>query len=220
MNAFLQKALTAIVLLVIFLFLFLYPPPFVTALFVVAILIYIIFFEWQKIIAALGLNKYFFPITIIYPILPATLVAYMCTDYSYRILIFFMVFLIFANDTGGYIIGSLIGKHKLAPSISPKKTWEGFLGGYLFTLMMLYLILFFSKPTASTSFLFLFSLSVSILATAGDLFESFLKRKVGIKDSGSILPGHGGLLDRFDSFLTVIFLFFALRHYLLKIFDI
>jgi len=144
----------------------------------------------------------------------------MCTDCHYRALLFFMVLLIFANDTGGYIVGSLIGKHKIAPSISPKKTWEGFLGCYLFTLTMLYLLLYAAESQYSLQFLFLFSFAVTVAATAGDLFESFLKRKAGIKDSGSILPGHGGLLDRFDSFLTVIFLFFALKDYLLKIFNI
>jgi len=218
MKAFFPRVLTAIALLTIFLFLFSYPPPLVTALSVVAILLYVIFFEWQKIISFK--NRFFLPATIVYLILPAALIAYMCADHSYRMLIFVMVLLIFANDTGGYVIGSLLGKHKLAPRISPKKTWEGFFGGYLFTLTMLFLIFYFSKSQYSLPFLFLFSFSVSAIATTGDLFESFLKRNVGIKDSGSILPGHGGLLDRFDSFLAVIFLFFALRHYLLKIFNI
>jgi len=218
MNAFFKRVLTAAALVAVFLFLFLYTPPLVTALSIIAILLYIIFFEWQKIISFK--NKFFLPITILYPILPFTLIAYMCTDCHYRALLFFMVLLIFANDTGGYIVGSLIGKHKIAPSISPKKTWEGFLGCYLFTLTMLYLLLYAAESQYSLQFLFLFSFAVTVAATAGDLFESFLKRKAGIKDSGSILPGHGGLLDRFDSFLTVIFLFFALKDYLLKIFNI
>jgi len=218
MSTFLQRLFTAIFLLIIFLFPFLYAPPLATSLSVIAILFYILFFEWKKIISFRG--KYFLPVTILYPILPAILIAYMCADYNYRMLIFIMTLLLFANDTGGYIIDSLIGKYKLAPTISPKKTWEGFLGGYTFTLLMFYLILFFSEADFSMSFLFLFSLSVSVIATTGDLLESFLKRKAGIKDSGAILPGHGGLLDRFDSFLTVIFLFFILRNYLLNVFNV
>ena len=218
MSAFLQRLLTAIVLFSTVLFFFLHFPPLVTSLAVIAILLYIIFFEWQKIINFK--NKFFLPITLAYPIFPALLIAYMCADYDYRILIFFMIFLIFANDTGGYIVGSLCGKHRLAPTISPKKTWEGFLGGYIFTTIMLFLILYFNESHYSLSFLLLFSFAISAIATIGDLFESFLKRKVGIKDSGSILPGHGGLLDRFDSFLTVIFLFFILRNYLLVVFNI
>ena len=107
------------------------------------------------------------------------------------------------SDTGAYCVGSLIGKHRLFERISPKKSWEGFWGGIAFNLVLAYIL--------STQFNVLsqlewygLAITVSIFATLGDLCESLLKRTLQIKDSGSILPGHGGMLDRFDSSLMAI----------------
>ena len=108
--------------------------------------------------------------------------------------------LIWVNDTFAYIIGKSIGRHKLFPSISPKKTIEGFFGGLVFACAASY---FIHKFTGSLNFNIWFSLAVvmSTLGTFGDLIESKLKREAGVKDSGTLMPGHGGLYDRLDSVL-------------------
>lgn len=111
----------------------------------------------------------------------------------------FFVF-IWVNDTGAYLVGSNIGKHRLFERISPKKSWEGFWGGVVFVLLAAYLFsLFFDRFTVY-EWLGM-GLVVSVFSTWGDLCESLLKRTIHIKDSGSLLPGHGGMLDRVDSVL-------------------
>lgn len=111
-------------------------------------------------------------------------------------------YLIWINDTCAYLAGSLFGKHKLAPEISPGKTIEGTIGGAVFAAGISYVV-YQIFPEIDLKHWIIISLIISIFGTIGDLFESFLKRKAGIKDSGNILPGHGGILDRFDSLLFV-----------------
>ena len=108
--------------------------------------------------------------------------------------------LIWTNDTFAYIVGKSFGRHKLFPSISPKKTIEGFFGGLVFACIASY---FIHKFTHSLNFNIWLSLAVvmSTLGTFGDLIESKLKREAGVKDSGTLMPGHGGLYDRLDSIL-------------------
>ena len=105
-----------------------------------------------------------------------------------------------ASDTFAYFTGSLLGSHKLCPSISPNKTVEGFLGSIVGTTAAVAALghLFFGFPLMDMAVL---GLCISLLATRGDLVESVMKRHTGIKDSGSLIPGHGGVLDRFDSVL-------------------
>jgi phosphatidate cytidylyltransferase len=112
----------------------------------------------------------------------------------------FVIALVWINDTFAYIIGSLIGKHKMAPVLSPGKTWEGFLGGLILTMLSGWIIWNFSGLFTLWGCL-LISILVSSLGFAGDLFESGLKRTVKVKNTGRLLPGHGGILDRFDSLL-------------------
>ena len=120
--------------------------------------------------------------------------------------------LIWVNDTGAYCVGSLTakrpqGNHKMAPHVSPKKSWEGLIGGVVFTLaaaMVLYQYGWFDGLHAEHngwSLALLFGLLTSVFGTLGDLMESLFKRSIGVKDSGRFLPGHGGVLDRFDSIL-------------------
>ena len=125
---------------------------------------------------------------------------------------------LWVNDTGAYCIGSLLGRHKLFPRISPAKSWEGSIGGALFVLAIAYGIGWLDNMEiadaehTSTVFMGMLSipewlglgLTVAVFGTWGDLVESLLKRTLGVKDSGSILPGHGGMLDRFDSSLLAI----------------
>jgi len=218
MRAFLIRTVTSLALIATALYLFVYAYPIVTVTAAIAALLYILIFEYPK------LFDYKKPLSwlimLVYPILPFALATYMCAFYNYRILIFYMAILTSCHDTGGYLAGSLFGKHKLAPNISPKKSWEGFLGGYILVIIALLVIAYIQNATPSKFFIFSFAFAISILATIGDLFESYLKRKADIKDTGKILPGHGGFLDRLDSYLAVIFLFYILRDYLVHIFNI
>ncbi len=118
---------------------------------------------------------------------------------------------IWINDTAAYVVGSLIGKNKLIEHISPKKTIEGFVGGLFITVAVGYLFGSMSDsfnvdilPHTSIIFWVLFALIAVLSGTIGDLFESLIKRTYGFKDSGRLLPGHGGMLDRIDSLLFAI----------------
>lgn len=114
------------------------------------------------------------------------------------------IFLIlWTNDSMAYVLGSLLGKHKIAANISPGKSWEGFIGGTVFAVIIGIINAVLFQEINMTNWIII-ALLVVIFGTLGDFFESKLKREIGIKDSGTILPGHGGLLDRFDSLLFAI----------------
>ncbi len=120
--------------------------------------------------------------------------------------------IIWVNDTFAYLVGSTLGKHRLFERISPKKSWEGFIGGAVASVVAGYVFSLFETDLVWWQWL-IFSLLVVVFGTFGDLMESLIKRSVGVKDSGRIIPGHGGLLDRFDSMLLavpVIFLYLQL----------
>ncbi len=110
---------------------------------------------------------------------------------------------IWINDTGAYCVGSTCGKHRLFERISPKKSWEGSIGGGVLAILISLVMAHF-YPFMSVFAWIGFALTVVVFGTWGDLVESLFKRQLGIKDSGSILPGHGGWLDRFDSALLAI----------------
>jgi phosphatidate cytidylyltransferase len=110
---------------------------------------------------------------------------------------------VWLNDTGAYLVGSMFGKRKLFERISPKKSWEGFWGG-LSTVLLSSQVFAWLFPEVSRYNWLAFSGCIVLFATCGDLIESLLKRSAGVKDSGSILPGHGGMLDRFDSIILAI----------------
>jgi len=113
-----------------------------------------------------------------------------------------VIFSLWINDTMAYLVGSIIGRTPLSP-ISPKKTWEGTIGGIVLTIVAFCLVPYFTKQLTVTHVAIITGLS-AISGTFGDLFESKLKRMAGVKDSGSIMPGHGGFLDRFDSLLFAV----------------
>jgi len=113
-------------------------------------------------------------------------------------------------DIGGYVAGNLFGKHKLAPVISPGKTWEGFFGGLCSQLLLIAVLIFFVPVAVSPLVLLLLIIPVSLYSVLGDLFESMLKRQQGVKDSSQILPGHGGVLDRIDGLMAALPLFILL----------
>jgi phosphatidate cytidylyltransferase len=110
---------------------------------------------------------------------------------------------VWANDVFAYLVGSTMGRHKMAPRVSPNKSWEGFAAGTLFTVLVWAALALLPENTLALPALIGIGLSISIAAVVGDLIESRLKREAGVKDSGSVLPGHGGFLDRFDSLILV-----------------
>lgn len=117
-----------------------------------------------------------------------------------------MFILIWVNDTGAFCVGSLIGKHKLFERISPKKSWEGFVGGLAFCLIASAAVFYIWADNLNGITLpemLVYGAIVCVFSTWGDLVESMIKRALGVKDSGNILPGHGGILDRIDSLLLV-----------------
>jgi phosphatidate cytidylyltransferase len=120
-----------------------------------------------------------------------------------------IIFSLWINDTMAYIVGSIIGKTPLS-KISPKKTWEGTIGGVILTIVVISLLAQFTHRLSVVDAAVMSGLA-AVCGTFGDLFESKLKRMAGVKDSGSIMPGHGGFLDRFDSllFATVVVWFYA-----------
>ncbi|MFD1467566.1 phosphatidate cytidylyltransferase [Hymenobacter caeli] len=117
--------------------------------------------------------------------------------------VFCLIVLVWAADTGAYFAGKNFGRHKLAPSISPGKTWEGWAGGALLALVTGWAFGQFVPDIPLTHRLVAAGV-VAVFGPLGDLAESMLKRSAGVKDSGTFLPGHGGLLDRFDAFLLVL----------------
>ncbi len=122
--------------------------------------------------------------------------------YHYE-LILGILLVLWANDTGAYLVGSRLGKRKLFQRISPKKSWEGALGGATLALIVSYSIACYC-PKLSKSLWLGIGAAIVIAGTYGDLVESMLKRSLKLKDSGEVLPGHGGFLDRFDSFLLAV----------------
>ncbi len=138
-----------------------------------------------------------------YPSIPLAFMT-ICPIERLPLLIFALLWI---NDSGAYIVGSLTGRHKLYPSISPNKTWEGFIGGTVLTLIGTFILDrycagFFGMTEVPLWIWMLIGISTCVFGTIGDLIESKIKRYYGVKDSGHWIPGHGGILDRIDSFLV------------------
>lgn len=213
---FILRLISGITFGVIFWSVYIFLPPFCFTILLSVILAIVVIFEWKN---------FYHPRTIwywlylpFYPLLPFLLIMYLNHVAIYRDLLLYLFILAFAHDTGSYMVGSLWGKHKIFPLISPKKTWEGFFGGYLFALIGMRLTLWEKGCKACNwSFIFFFTLVCCILLFFGDILESKLKRRAGIKDSGTLLPGHGGFLDRFDGILFTAFFFYVLRNWLITV---
>ena len=158
---------------------------------------------------------------IVLPFVFITKISFGIKDYNPKIIIGLFI-IIWTNDTFAYIVGKSIGKNKLFERISPKKTIEGFVGGVVFAVLAGYLISkLYIKPNPSFSeksitIWTIIALLAGIFGTIGDLIESKFKRIAGVKDSGKIMPGHGGILDRLDSVIFVapiVFLFYQILNY-------
>jgi phosphatidate cytidylyltransferase len=163
-----------------------------------ATFISILFSKKEEAVQELG-KKF---LSVVYIALPYTLIVmipFLNTQFEFiNISILGVFILVWVNDTFAFLIGSMMGKHKLLERISPNKTWEGFLGGMIFTIVGAYVMAYFFEEISFNKWV-VFALIVSTFGVLGDLIESMFKRQAGVKDSGNLIPGHGGILDRMDS---------------------
>jgi phosphatidate cytidylyltransferase len=172
----------------------------------------------NKTIKIDSFSKYIYLIGyIILPFVIMTKIPFGINGYNPKILISIFI-LIWTNDSFAYIVGKSIGKTKLFERISPKKTIEGFMGGVVFSVIASYLISkYYIEIAEGKMFIWIIiALIVGVFGTTGDLIESKFKRFAGVKDSGKIMPGHGGVLDRLDSVIFVapiVFLFYQILNY-------
>ncbi|MCW3160472.1 phosphatidate cytidylyltransferase [Chryseobacterium oryctis] len=157
--------------------------------------------------------------TVIYVALPFSFALgipkYSTFENTFSLEVLFLFILIWSSDTFAYLVGKFFGKHKMAPKISPKKTWEGYIGGVVLTLVLSYFIEKYHHDLRGNWMVVGFL--VAAFAPLGDLVESQLKRNFAVKDSGNIIPGHGGVLDRLDSFIIcapVVYLYFILEKFI------
>jgi len=150
-------------------------------------------------------NVAFIMLAMVYIGVPFSLLTFVAIDRGeyYPNLVFALLAMNWINDTGAYLVGSRFGKTPLFPSISPKKTWEGSLGGMAATLLLSLIICNVFGELRTIDWIVL-SAIVVVFGSLGDLVESMLKRSVKVKDSGHLLPGHGGMLDRFDAFIFLL----------------
>lgn len=182
----------------------------------------ILFLFYDNIQSVSTSSKYLYLLGyIVLPFIFIVKISFGTNDYNPKIILGLFI-LIWTNDTFAYLVGKSMGKHKLFERVSPKKTIEGFIGGVIFAAFAGFLIskLYIQpKPEFSSKSILIWTiiaLIVSIFGTIGDLIESKFKRIAGVKDSGSIMPGHGGILDRLDSVIFVapiIFLFYQILYY-------
>ena len=170
----------------------------------VLFLIAALYVQKSDLIKSLSVNF----LGIIYVILPLSLLNYLVFPaghnyvYTHRIVLGIFT-LVWINDSGAYLFGIMLGRHKLLPRVSPKKSWEGLMGGTLLTLIAAFWMDTLMGILTQINWMVL-AIIVSVFGVFGDLTESMIKRNAGMKDSGSIMPGHGGVLDRFDSLLFVV----------------
>ena len=218
MTEFGKRLITSFFLGSLFWFLFAYLPPIYFSLILLSILVLIIVFEWRRFFTVYQ-SAYWLTLPF-YPVFPFILLIIMNQNPLYHDLLLELFVIVASLDTGSYIIGSVFGKHKICPRISPQKTWEGFIGGYALAVLSLVFIMFYEQRKVLPLWLIMgFTLIICILALCGDLFESWLKRRAHIKHSGTMLPGHGGFLDRFDGILFAVFFFYLFKDQLVRFFD-
>lgn len=210
MNALLKNFLIRTITTVFFVvpawYCFVYKPPLVTTIGLIIIAAWIIFVELPCLVSPRLWQ--FYALALLYICFPFYVMIGMNQHVFFRLYLMGAAFWVFLHDAGAYVVGTLFGRHKMAPDISAGKTWEGFMGGLLavvawnmYSVVTVYKSTFFSTRSL---FFIGFSITFASVATLGDLFESWLKRRAGVKDSGWILPGHGGVLDRLDSLLFVM----------------
>ena len=181
---FVQRFITGIALGIGFWIVFCYFPPVCFSLVLLLILLLIIIFEWTHLFPVSAPT--FWALLPFYLIIPFGLLISLNHSVMYHDLLFILFIVVFSFDTGSYIVGNLVGKTPILIAISPKKTWEGALGGYIFAYLgALFIIVEQGYKVPSLLLLAIITFVTCILALLGDLFESFLKRRVHLKDSGN-----------------------------------
>ncbi|VEC00661.1 Phosphatidate cytidylyltransferase [Cedecea lapagei] len=135
---------------------------------------------------------------------------YDINHYSGSIWLLYVMFLVWGADSGAYLFGKMFGKHKLAPKVSPGKTWQGFIGGLATSAVISVLFGMWANLNVAPAVLLTCSIVAALASVLGDLTESMFKREAGIKDSGHLIPGHGGILDRIDSLTAAVPVFACL----------
>jgi len=210
-----KRFITGTIIATGFWFVFFYCSTIVFSVTLAGILCTILIKEWTLLFKQSSYR--FWLLMPFYPILPFALLIYMNQHPEYHMLLYYLFLTVFTFDTSAYITGSIIGYHKIIPKISPHKTLEGCLGGFIGALIALYAALWEKNSTLSYTTIIGLTLIICIIAFCGDIFESMLKRQAQLKHSGTILPGHGGFLDRFDAVMMVTFFFFLFRNELVKL---
>ena len=210
------RFITASIIASLFWLVFFYCSPHAFSATLAMILGVILFFEWKNIFPCS--SKIFWFLLPFYPILPFCLLIYLNEHEAYRVLIYYLFVMVFSFDSGAYIVGTLIGSNPAIPKISPGKTVEGVIGGYLSSLVLFTWALWDQGNVLNFKIIAPFTAIVCLFAFLGDAFESILKRQACIKDSGNILPGHGGFLDRFDAVMMTSFFFFTFKDAIIKLF--
>jgi phosphatidate cytidylyltransferase len=206
---FIQRVMTGLMIGAGFWIVLCYFPPICFSLVLLLILVLIVIFEWTQFFAIT--KPTFWALLPIYLIIPFGLLISINHSPQYRDLLFILFILVFSFDSGSYITGISVGKTPIWRAISPKKTWEGLIGGYIFAYLGFLFIVWEQSYKAPLLFMGYITLATCTLALLGDLFESFLKRRAHLKDSGNLLPGHGGFLDRFDGIIFAIFFFYFFK---------
>lgn len=195
---FIARSATALILMLLFYLLFYQLPLIILPLIILLVTSIILLVELPPLLKPLS-----WPMRLVtFCYILAGMLSLFFLSLNNRFLLVLIIITAAIHDTSAYLIGSLLGRHKLAPLISPGKTVEGFFGGII-GCFFLFLILIPEKKIFLLGEAIVLAGAIALVATAGDLALSYLKRKAGIKDSGSLLPGHGGLLDRFDSIIPL-----------------
>lgn len=211
-----SRAITAFFLGTGFYILLLYCPPILFSIFLCTIMMVMIS-ELKNIIKE---TTRFLILLPFYPIIPCLILIYFNQTPEYKNLLLYLFMIVVSFDSGSYLTGKICSKLwttlKIVPSISPGKSWEGACGGYLISTLLLLITMYLDNKILSWHILAL-SAIICTIAFTGDIFESYLKRSANLKDSGTLLPGHGGFLDRFDAILFVSYFFFIFKDYLLKL---
>ena len=147
-----------------------------------------------------------------FAVLAVTMLPFILTKDDGRELLTFVILTVFAADTGAYFVGKALGKRKMAPNVSPGKTWEGFAGGVVAALIAAWVLTNLLSLDYTVAKIASIGAAIAVLGVAGDLGESWIKRLSGVKDSGGSIPGHGGLMDRLDALApNFVFIYFIDR---------
>ena len=213
MKTLLTRTLTGIVYLSIVGFAFFFSPYALIAVF--SLFLIIALFEYQNLVKKFPatqnktqriMQRFFLPV--VWIVVPIALLIIWCVALNATNIIIALFIILCTNDSLAYVFGSLFGKHKLWARVSPKKSWEGFFGGLMGTMVATWAFIhihYFQNDTFTNPYLWMgFAFIVIIAGTFGDFAESIVKRYAHQKDSGTILPGHGGVLDRIDSMLFAV----------------